>query len=141
MSINFCTIGSTSVDGFCGTQRAKVLARLIHQAGHDDDVVVVPVPPSVPPPGSFSPFSSRQQQMFTRRIEKDPIVVQRDQPTITVAAKIFGFKGSETLHVTPRLDFVTVTNLEFSADAPVIITDLEFNKGSTITVNISDMEI
>jgi len=127
MSINYCTIGTGRIDGFCGKQRAKVLARLIHEAGHD--VIVVPPKPTPRPhsggstirPGmDFKPYIAPQMD----RQNLPPV----DQPYITVRAEIFGMVGSETIENTQRLDFVVVTNLEI-------------NEGPEISVNISEMEI
>jgi len=125
MAINFCTIGRDTVDGFCGTQRAKVLATLIHEAGHD----IVVVPPKAPIGHSGgSTFGRPQASMQYRQplpIEKPTIPTEL--PFITVSAEVFGMSGSETLEVTTRLDFVVVTDLEMNV--------------SEIAVNISDMEI
>lgn len=154
MAINYCTIGSMTVDGFCGTQRAKVLARLIHEAGHD--IVTPPVQPTKPGtsggisygPGPYAPpvrpnvpnqWANVRPPQY-RPSELDRPVLPIEQPFITVSAEIWALRGSETVEVTPRLDFVTVTDLEFNFDL-VTITDLEFNHESVITVNISQMEI
>lgn len=135
MSINYCTIGKNSIDGFCGNQRAKVLSRLIHEAGHD--IIVVPPTPTPRPSsggtsiGIRSGFDFRpdvRSPPFRREPEAQRPLQPQEQPFITVSAEILGMKGQETLEVSPRLDFVTVT-------------DLEINEGPEITVNISDMEI
>lgn len=143
MAINYCTIGTMTVDGFCGKQRAKVLARLIHEAGHD---AVVPPNPAPNPghsggsisygPGPYAPPvrpNVPNQWANIRPPEYRPQDFNRnlppvEQPVITVAAEIWTMRGSETVEVTPRLDFIT-------------ITDLEFNHEAVITVNISEMEI
>jgi len=122
MAINFCTIGQDPIDGFCGIQRSKILARLIHEVGHDV------VPPKPHPPaggmdiggaGFWSPFRSQDLPHNVQPVE---------QPFITVTAEIFGMVGSQTLEASARLDFV-------------LVTDLEINTLPEIAVNISEMEI
>lgn len=137
MSINYCTIGRDRIDGFCGNQRAKVLARLIHEAGHD--IIVVPPTPTPRPSGGgaiigggfdFRPHVNVLQpgQRPWQRPELDKHLPQQEQPVITVRAEIFGFSGFQIQEVTNRIDFVTVR-------------DLEINNDSEITVNITEMEI
>ena len=145
MSINYCTIGTNTVDGFCGTQRAKVLARLIAEK-----YTATPVPnprpgsggisfgpgPAILPGTSFRPGWIQPQQPDLRSrtyypdrqtdLNKDTLPFE--QPFITVTAELFGARGSQTLEATTRLDFV-------------IVTDLEINHQDVITVNISEMEI
>lgn len=129
MSINYCTISSTEIDGFCGTQRVKVLARLIEQK-----YAVVNSPPSsggwAYGPSFNANHGIQQPQYippFRQELDQDP--QPYEQPWITVtASEIFNTRGSETLETTPRLDFVTVTNVEF-------------NNEPDITVNITDIEI
>ena len=132
MAINYCTIGSTTVDGFCGLQRAKVLARLIDEAGHG-----VVNPPTPQPHGhggtggiTHGPTPGYRPPTFPQyrppEVERDPYTYE--QPIITVTAEIFEFRGSETQETTVRLDFVTVS-------------DLEFNSEPVVTVNITEMEI
>lgn len=127
MSINFCTIGKVRIDGFCGSQRAKVLARLIHEAGHDTVVV-----PSIPPRGHSGGaiVGNFKPQPFPSFRPTEPQVDRNlppvEQPYITVRAEIFGMFGSETVETVSRLDFVVVTDLEI---------------GSEVEVNISEMEI
>lgn len=142
MSINYCTIGAQSIDGFCGSQRAKVLARLIREAGHD--VVVPPTPrpsgggisigPNLPStsfrPGVLQPGQQpwRQQPYRPPQQDVDQNLPPREQPFITVRAEVLGMVGQETLEATARLHFV-------------VVTDLEINSSPEITVNISEMEI
>jgi len=137
MSINYCTIGLDRIDGFCGNQRAKVLARLIREAGHE--IIVVPPTPTPRPGGSggstigggfnFRPNVFQPGQPWQQpRQDIDQNLPQREQPYITVTAEIMGMRGSETIEATARLDFV-------------IVSDLEINEGPEITVNISEMEI
>lgn len=126
MAINFCTIGRDTVNGFCGTQRAKVLANLIHEAGHD--IIVVPPKPTVGHSGGTTfgraPVTPMQ---YRRPVELEKPTTPTELPFITVSAEVFGMSGSETLEVTTRLDFVTITDVEMNV--------------SEIAVNISDMEI
>ena len=145
MSINYCTIGKDRVDGFCGNQRAKILARLIHEAGHD----IIVVPPQPPRPigggsaigGGFNFHPAVQQPMYRPPDINDKPLPPVEQPIITVSAKIFDMFGSETLEATQRLDFVVVTDLEFGSSPTVAVTELQMNVAPEITVNISEMEI
>jgi hypothetical protein len=148
MSINYCTLGAATVDGFCGTQRAKVLAHLIHQAGHD--VVVPPAPqPTHGGSGGSSYGPGFRQQInqpqyrrppeLDRNIEAPP----REQPYITVSAEFMGITGSQTIEVTQRLDFVTITDLEVNHDASITVNISEMQMSNTedlIMVNVSGME-
>lgn len=132
MSINFCSINATRIDGFCGTQRAKVLARLIHEAGHDEVIVVPPKPTPRPHSGGTTiggNFNFRPNvQPPTFRPDIDQNLPPVEQPYITVTADILGMRGSETIEATSRIDFV-------------VVTDLEINAGSDTSVNISNTEI
>lgn len=129
MAINYCTISSNTVDGFCNAQRAKVLARLIDEAGHGS--VQPPTPHGHGGTGGIShgptpgrPIYSPQYRL--PQVDREPLTYE--QPFITVTADIFAFHGSETQETTVRLDFVTVT-------------DLEINSEDVVTVNITEMEI
>lgn len=133
MSINYCTISTTTVDGFCGNQRAKVLARLLEEK-------YPVVNPPIPSPGigsggwTFGPISGTTPvvsppRYAPHRPEIDRVVVPYEQPWVTVTVSdIFSFRGSETLETTARLDFV-------------MVTDVKFNDEHEITVNITEMEI
>ena len=143
MSINYCTIGRDRIDGFCGNQRAKVLARLIHEAGHDI-IVVPPVNPprhsggggiSIGAPGfNFTPnvlqpgIQRPWQQQPQPKVDLEKDAPPREQPFITVKVEFMGLVGSQTIEASNRLDFV-------------VVSDLEINDGPEITVNISEMEI
>jgi hypothetical protein len=147
MSINYCTIGLTTVNSFCNAERTKVLARLIQQAGHD--VVPTPQPTNGGSGGSaYSPGIGIQpgvRPMPPPRWtppEIDHIEAPREQPFITVYAEIMGMMGSETLEVTQRLDFVTITDLEVNHNASITvnISEMEMGPVNSITINISEME-
>jgi len=141
MSINYCTISTNAVDGFCGTQRAKVLALLLAEK-------YAVVNPPTPQPGGggggvgighqgqwgqWSNIPGTQPPLYPPRYE--PPRIDRDlpayeQPFITVVVSDFlGLRGSETLNATPQIEFVTVTNLEIEdemhTDISVNITGLE----------------
>jgi len=128
MSINYCTISTSTIDGFCGIQRSKVIARLL-----DEKYPVVNPPTPSPRPGSggvtyggmpgrapnpwFDPYTSDTTQP-----------IEYEQPYITVrVSDLFGEEGSETLFADAQMSFVTVTNLEFEDedDISVNITGLE----------------
>jgi hypothetical protein len=129
MSINFCTIASSPVDGFCGTQRAKVLARLIP--------ILHPAVPPVVTTGT-NPRVLRDTFKFNRPFEiEDQPTLTFEQPTVTVSAEIFGYYGTDTQDVSAaQVDFVSISDFEFGSsvhepdhDAGVIavnITELTF---------------
>ena len=117
MSINYCSIGTATVDAFCGLTRAKVLARLIHEAGHD---VIVPTPTQH---GGGATIRPRPQW-----VNNSPPIQNFEQSRITVSVMAFGVQSDETQEMTSRLDFVTVTGLEINSSTPE-------------TVNISKLEI
>lgn len=62
------------------------------------------------------------------RPDEKPQIIE--QPFITVTAEIMGLAGSETLDVVNRLDFVTVTDLQF-----------EDSGDPGLSVNITEMEM
>lgn len=148
MSINYCTIGTNTVDGFCGTQRAKVLALLLAEKY---DNVQPPAPSPAPPPGgggggiSYGPstpilpgttispgWPPNQNVPIYRPYDSRPDIDQNvppiEQPFITVTVELYGKVGSETQEMSARLDFV-------------VVTDLEINSETAVSVNISEMEI
>lgn len=109
MSINFCTIASSPVDGFCGTQRAKVLARLIP--------ILHPTP--APAVSGTNPRVLRDTFKFNRPFEiEDQPTLTFEQPTVTVSVEILGFAGSDTQDVSAvQVDFVSVSDFEFGTSA------------------------
>ena len=144
MSINFCTLAATTVNTFCGNQRAKILARLITEAGHD--IVVPPAPP--PPIGhgasggidfvpatGFNLPTTRAPLPTWRRPDEDKFQQPLESTVISVSVSdALGFSGTDTIHLDNRLDFVTVTDLEIQPFGRVPATE-------EVTVNISEMEM
>lgn len=139
MSINYCTVSENSVDGFCGRQRAKILAQLLAEK------YAAVVNPNTPPPypggghgisGWHSPIPGTQSNIPLVPSRPEPLRIDHDlpayeQPYITV--KIFNFlddlRGEQTLTTQAQLEFVIVTNLEIEnevhTDISVKITELE----------------
>lgn len=125
MAINFCTISSTTVDGFCGNQRAKVLARLIATAR----------PPVANVPIGGGHIEHRPQPVWQRpEIITPPRQLDFELPFITVTVKgLFGENGAQTYEVMPQVEFVTAFNLEFddcgcpdeNEEIVVLVTGLE----------------
>lgn len=140
MSINYCTISTNTLDGFCGNQRAKVLAHLL------DEKYAVVNPPTPHPGGGGGGVGIGHQGQWGQwsnipgiqhnipqvpryeppRIDRD--LPAYEQPWITVVVSNFlgDLRGEQTLNATPQVEFVTVTNLDFEdTDISVNITGLE----------------
>lgn len=132
MSINYCTLSSSTIDTFCGNQRNKVLNRLL------DEKYTVVQPPAPSSGGwTYGPISGtipgvRPDVSYApppyQRPELDRDLPKYESPWVTVTAEVFKFRGSETQETSVHLDFVVVTDIVFS-DAP------------DISVNITEMEI
>ena len=58
--------------------------------------------------------------------DRDPLVYE--QPFVTVKVELFGAEGIQTMDMASNVDIVTVTNLEFES-------------GPEISVNISDFQL
>lgn len=142
MSINACTIDSTSIDGFCGTIRAKVFARLVEQKY---GTVQPPAPPPIPGGGGWA--GGLGPGAFPTPPRHDPFPfppLPSENPYVTVTADLFGLKGQETLNKQTQDIFVTARNVDIEdADSITIsVKGFEFEEDEEeITVNIRDLEI
>lgn len=108
MSINYCTLASTTLDSFCGNRRAIVLDRLI-------DELRPPVVNGPGGPGWVQRPTIKPQVKPAQRPYWQPTEVPRELPTelerITVTAEFMGLNGSDTQAITARPDLVTVTDI------------------------------
>jgi hypothetical protein len=126
VAINYCTIGTTTIDSFCGTQRAKVLARLILEARPD-----IPPTETRPPAGGGWAIPTRPElyPATYRPPELEQPPLNWEQPFVSVTVEMDGVQGIETQEMSTRFEFVVVTDLEISSDDDLV------------TVNISELEI
>lgn len=121
MAINYCSIGSTALNGFCSAQRGKVLNRLIAE--------LHPITPNQPAYGGATPVAlrndfnfnwarARGQQQYRPEfdVDVDQPVIDFEQNEITVQVSILGLSGSQTLNVSQAQgEFVSITNLDLEA--------------------------
>lgn len=124
MSINYCTVSSSSLDSFCGAKRAIVFNRLVKE------LRPTPTPSSlgggkgahlsVIPSSLSSRFSSRDTQ---------PVFRPTEFAVVTVQASFNGMIGAVSQDVTSgTLDLVYLTNLEIDHLSTVVnIESLRFN--------------
>lgn len=121
MSINFCTLTSSSVDSFCGNQRSKILTRLI------------PIlhPPHVPGTGAGTPHTDAVYQAYMRARSREhekwePPPVPTELERVVVEVTFANIKGSDAQDIKPGFDLVTVTDLTIEpTKVDVNITDLK----------------
>lgn len=122
MSINYCTLASSSVDSFCGNRRALVLNRLI-------DELRPPTPPNTGGMGWVQKPAAKH--VPPPRPYWQPPEVPRELPTelerITVTAEFLSLSGTDTQAVIARPDLVTVTDIHIEP--------------TTVDVNISDFQV
>ena len=128
MSINYCTLGSNTIDAFCGPRRGLIFNKLILELH----------PPVVQSIGGGNTQQIRNTAAIAHVIaqqrsnfdidERDPMIYE--QPFVTVTVELFGATGTQTMDVSSiNVDIVTITGLEFDS------TGLE------IDVNISELTI
>lgn len=123
MSINYCTLASSTLDSFCGNRRALVLDRLI-------DELRPPVTPSVGSVGWTQRPPAKPIVRPAQRPYWQPPEVPRELPTelerITVTAEFLGLSGTDTQAITARPDLVTVTDIHIvPTEVGVNIVDFE----------------
>jgi hypothetical protein len=117
MSINYCTLSSSTVNTFCGAKRALVLARLIPE--------LHPVVPPVPKKGG-----NVQQAKFQnyRQPEKwEPPIVPTERDRIVVSVEFQNLRGSDEQLITEHLDIVFITELQVNP--------------TTVSVNIENLKV
>lgn len=125
MSINACTIASSSVDTFCGVRRAIVIGGLINQ--------LRPPQPNTTHGGHGGWRKDRPPSIFQgiHRPRWDQDEVPAYKPTeldhVTVAVEFLHLKGSETQKIEQRLDLVTVTDVNINP--------------TTVGVNIENLQV
>ena len=112
MSINFCTLTSSSVDSFCGNRRAIVLQNLI-------DEFRPPRPAGTGASnGGWTQGRPPANYNQVNRPRWEPPEAPRYEPTeldrITVTAEFLSLKGTDTQSVENRLDLVTVTDIHIN---------------------------
>lgn len=143
MSINYCTLGSNTVDSFCSPRRAVVFNRL---------VLELHPPISAQQSTNSNPQQLRNTAAIARVIahqrpnfdvdEREPMVYE--QPFISVTVELFGATGTQTMDVSAvNIDIVTITGFEFDSSGPEIsvnISDFD-SSGFDVSVNIRDFEI
>lgn len=97
MAINFCTVGSYTVNTFCGEIRALVLDRLIEEAHGPIN------PPKPPVLGGAGGASMRHDA---------PIINYLDLPYVTISVEFLGKEGTLTVAKDTKHYFVTVSDLQ-----------------------------
>ena len=123
MSINYCTISSSSVDSFCGNRRAIVLDRLIRE--------LRPPVPATNKGGNPAHVRAPIPQISRRREEQwePPTVVPTELDRIVVSVNFNGITGVAEQEVDGRLDLVYVTELKVEhVEVSVNISALKFNE-------------
>ncbi len=132
MAINYCTLGTHTIDTFCGPRRGLILAKLIAEL-HPPIVNPQPSvgggnPQQIRNTAAIAQILARQQQRPNFDIDdREPMVYE--QPFVSVTVELFGATGTQTMEMSnTNVDIVTVTNFEFDV-------------GPEIVVNISDFEI
>lgn len=123
MSINYCTISSSSVDSFCRNRRAIVLDRLIRELrspvpianrGGNPTRVRAPIPQ----------ISRRREELW-----EPPTVVATELDRIVVSVNFNGITGVAEQEVNGKLDLVYVTELKVEhVEVSVNISALKFNE-------------
>lgn len=123
MSINYCTVGSNTVDSFCSPRRRIVFDKLVQElhpqrAGGNVQ--------QVRNTAAIAQILARQQQRPHFDVdERDPMVYE--QPFISVTVELFGSTGTQTMDVSAaNVDIVTITNVEFGSMEPEIVVNIEF---------------
>lgn len=112
MSINACTIASSSIHTFCSPRRAAVFNSLVS--------ILHPV---APPPSVGKSHLGVAPPRF--EIEDQP-TLRFEQPFVSVSVEILGFSGTDTRdNISVQTDFVSVTDLSFGEES-VVVTDLTF---------------
>ena len=123
MSINYCTISSSSVDSFCGNRRQIVLNRLINE-----------LHPPVPAQRRGGNPTHVKYPIPAIRRDRDerweqPTITPTELDKIVVTAEFNGLLGSSQQDIDGRLDFVYVTDLEFEGEeVSVNISAIKFNE-------------
>jgi hypothetical protein len=127
VSINYCTLASSTVDAFCSPRRGVILSRLIAELH----------PPVVQGGGNprvlrdtfgdqyLRPRPQVQQRPHYEIDDRDPM--KYEQPFVSVTVTLFGDSRTETQDVTAQVDIVSVTNLEFGTDAEISVNTSEFS--------------
>jgi hypothetical protein len=128
MSINYCTLGSNTVDSFCSPRRGIVFNKLVREL-HPPIIVPQPTggnPQSIRNTAAIAQLLARQQRPRFDVDDRDPMVYE--QPFISVTVELFGATGTQTMDVSGvNVDIVTVTNLEFgSAESEIVVNIFDF---------------
>jgi len=122
MSINYCTIGNSTIDTFCGSRRAIVLNRLIKElhpavtygGGKGEHLKYVP---STLQASLAARERNNEQSIPSTELDKIVVTVEFNGITKTVAQSVLD----------QSFDLVYVTDLEVTAhDVSVNISDVKF---------------
>jgi len=116
MSINYCTLASSTVDSFCSPLRAVIFNRL------------VPIlHPSQPIGAAGTPWTDKlAKYMRQRPPEKwEPPQLPTELERIVVEITFNGLRGSDAQDIKPAVELVTITDLNVEP--------------STVDVNISNI--
>ncbi len=117
MSINYCTLANSTTNSFCGSQRAKVLARLIP--------ILHPVIPPVQKRGG-----NVQQSKFQNYRQPErwvPPIVPTERERIVVTVEFQNLRGSDEQLIQEHLDIVFITELQVNP--------------TTVSVNIENLKV
>lgn len=121
MSINFCTLTSSSVDSFCSPRRNQVFNQLVP--------ILHPQRPAGK--GGGTPHTDKVMQAYlTRRQQEkwEPPKLPTELERIVVEASFLTLRGSDAQDVHPGMELVTVTNIQVDpAVVDVNIQNLRFN--------------
>ena len=142
MSINFCTINSSSINAFCANRRSIVIDNLINDKygkilGTNNSSV-------------SAQFARLRPDLVQHVIDDlEPHQLQFEQPFIVVTAELMGERGQTQLDATQQSEFVSAFDLkigepkgkiQISASNLKITSKWELEEPE-ISVNITDFEI
>lgn len=143
MSINFCTINSSSINAFCASRRSIIIDNLIEDKygkpfiGTNNSSV-------------STQFAKLRPDLVQHVIDElEPQQLQFEQPFITVSVELLGSVGTQQLEAAPQNEFVAVYNLsvgEAKGKMNVEASDLTISKKwelqePEISVNITEFEM
>ena len=121
MSINYCTITSSSVDSFCNPRRGLIFNSLVP--------ILHPARPTGT--GGGTPHTDKVMQAYLSRRSQEkwePPQIPTELERVVVEATFLTLKGTDGQDIRPGMELVTVTDIQVdSAEVNVNIQDLRFN--------------
>jgi hypothetical protein len=116
MSINYCTLGSSTVNTFCGNKRPVVLARLLQELRAQEQKPKIVNGGGYGYPGGHVPGRTnpapRQYAPYRPDPSREAPIVSTELDRIVVSAQFQELSGRAEQEVTAHLDIVYITNLK-----------------------------